>query len=228
MILQTHLTIIPNRFGLIALQEAIRITKTHYGKEWRIIEPERIRWLEEGKEETTGYQTARKTPVLENITRNGISDKLRSHRLEVAVVFDRARTTPLPLPGVADTVSFLPLLRAKQRETWRRAKKRRERGEKERVGRRGKSRPLGMRNCETQIRETKVKRLRFQALTRDFARESLYNSAFARTRDAPYILREWHEREQRPYCARGKPTCIRHNTYTHSRLLSLHEIHSRQ
>jgi len=56
-------------------------------------------------------------------------------------------------------------------------KKRRGRGGKGGVGRRGKSRPLGMRNCETRIRETSVKRLRFQALTRDFAR----------TRDAPRL-----------------------------------------
>lgn len=107
-------------------------------------------------------------------------------------------------------------------------RKKKNEGEEEGVGRRGKSRPLGMRNCETRIRETSVKRLRFQALTRDFARESLYNSAFARTRDAPRLTSwgKWHEREQGPYCAQGKPTNVHttHNACTHSRFLSLHEI----
>lgn len=75
-----------------------------------------------------------------------------------------------------------------------------------------------MRNCETRIRETSVKRLRFQALTRDFARESLYNSAFARPRDAPHILREWHEEGTTSLLCTRKTDQRAYNTM-HTRIL---------
>lgn len=68
----------------------------------------------------------------------------KSHRLEVVVVFDRARFHPASITCAVDTVSFL-----RWGEGANDGGRKNGEGEPGVGRRRGKSRPLGMRNCET-------------------------------------------------------------------------------